>query len=63
MTVLVESAHDAQILPPGPGAGKATISAWTAYLACDADTRTKHAAYRDIAARLEPRKNDDETHR
>lgn len=51
MTVLVERSTGAQILPPVKH-DRATVSAWFAWLTCDADLRTKAKEYRELGNRL-----------
>lgn len=42
---------DARVLP-GPVDERATVGAWSAHLAADADLRTKAKPYRALAAQL-----------
>ena len=47
--VAVESVSGAQLLPRSTDTPK-KVSGWTAFCACDADWRAKHAVYREVAA-------------
>jgi hypothetical protein len=49
LTVLVETATGAQILPPVDDE-RAVRGAWVAHLAANADMRTKFPLYRKLAA-------------
>ena len=52
--VAVETSTGAQLLPPTEY-GRLTardLTGYHAHLACDADHRAKHPAYREIAARI-----------
>lgn len=51
MSVLVECSTGAQILPPVKHE-RAKVTAWFAWLACDADLRTKAKEYRELGNRL-----------
>ena len=47
----VLQANGAQVLPPSKDQ-QATVSAWSAHLAADADMRVKYGTYRALAAVL-----------
>lgn len=51
--ILVEAATGAQILPrPTVRNDRQTVTEWQAHIAADADMRSKHPAYAEIAGRL-----------
>jgi len=51
--VTAPSVYDntARVLPP-PAGDRATVTAWAAHLACDADLRTKAPVYAELVGRL-----------
>lgn len=52
VTTVIEPITGAQVLPPAC-AEHATVTAWAAHVAMDADQRTKHPEWADLAARLQ----------
>lgn len=51
MNTRVVEPNGAQVLPPVDDQ-RATIPAWVGHLLCDADERTKYAAYTSLASEL-----------
>lgn len=60
MTIAVEKETGAQLLPrPAEPHPRQTVTSWSAHSCADADQRTKHSVYRDLAARITIRADDE----